>query len=79
MALTGIVLLIPQSTSDGHHRRTLSHAVTFEEVLEIMYDIIGCSDICRSQTLHISWHLPHQKRIPSLWAQQRTGKGAWKT
>ena len=45
MALVDIVLLIPQSTSDGHHHRTLLHAVTFKEALEIMYDVIGCGDV----------------------------------
>ena len=51
MALVDIVLLIPQSTSDRHHRRTLSHAVTFEEALEIMYDVIGCSDVHQKPNL----------------------------
>ena len=47
----GIVLLIPQSTSDGHHFWTLTHAMTFEEVLEIMYDVIGCTDVHQKPNL----------------------------
>jgi hypothetical protein len=49
--LSDIVLLIPQSTGDGAQRRTLTHAVTFEEALAAIYETIGCTDVRKKPSL----------------------------
>ena len=45
------MLLIPQSTSDGHQRKTLTHATTFSETLEVIYETIGCEEVRRKPSL----------------------------
>ncbi|KAJ7694014.1 hypothetical protein B0H14DRAFT_3530889 [Mycena olivaceomarginata] len=40
-----LVLMIPRAELDGSQRVLLTHATTFQEVLDFIYDTIGCADI----------------------------------
>ncbi|KAJ7206579.1 hypothetical protein GGX14DRAFT_396964 [Mycena pura] len=40
-----LLLYIPRAGSDGTQRKNLTHAVTFDDVLDVIHDIVGCTDV----------------------------------
>jgi hypothetical protein len=49
------VLLVPQASSEGSKRVSLPLPLSFEDALQTIYDIIGCSDVARKPSL--AWKL----------------------
>ncbi|KAK6997464.1 hypothetical protein R3P38DRAFT_3059170 [Favolaschia claudopus] len=43
--------MIPQADSEGLQRAKMTHATTFEDALEVVYDIIGCTDVALKPSL----------------------------
>ncbi|KAJ7701350.1 hypothetical protein B0H14DRAFT_2648405 [Mycena olivaceomarginata] len=46
-----IVFMIPEATSDGNQRVALQSSQSFEDVVEIMHETIGCVSVTRKPTL----------------------------
>ncbi|KAJ7487162.1 hypothetical protein FB451DRAFT_1392007 [Mycena latifolia] len=51
-----LILFIPQAGSDGTQRKNLTHTTSFEDVLDIIYEIVGCNDVAVKPKL--SYKLP---------------------
>ena len=69
------MLLIPQSMGDGHQHRTLTHATTFEEALDVIYKMIGCIDVHRKPNLSYKLGSAPQKEDRITLSSEEDWKG----
>ena len=62
--MTGVVLLIPQSSGASDKRKTLSAEISYAEALSIIYETIGCEDVKRKPDLSYKLSDAAQKAAP---------------
>jgi hypothetical protein len=49
--VTELVLLVPQASSEGTKRVSVTLPLSFEDVLEMIHEIIGCTNVARKPAL----------------------------
>jgi hypothetical protein len=62
--LTGVILLIPQSSGAADKRKTLSANTLYDEAISTIYETIGCENVKRKPDLSYKLSDAAQKATP---------------